>query len=29
LRFLVRHRTQVRQTLGDYATAEDIMPKAA
>ena len=25
----VRHRTQVRQTLGDYATAEDIMPKAA
>ena len=29
LRFLVRHRKQVRQTLGDYATAEDIMPKAA
>ena len=29
LRFLVRHRTQVRQILGDYATAEDIMTKAA
>lgn len=29
LRFLVRHPMQVRQTLGDYATAEDIMPKAA
>lgn len=29
LRFLVRHRKQVRQALGDYATAEEIMPKAA
>jgi|TARA_Y100000310_G_scaffold314713_1_gene364358 transposase len=29
LRSLVRHRKQVRQILGDYATAEDIMPKAA
>jgi len=29
LRFLRRHRKQVRQILGDYAKAEDIMPKAA
>ena len=29
LRFLGRHRTLVRKTLGDYATAEDIMPMAA
>lgn len=29
LRFLRRHRKQVRQILGDYAQAEDIMPKAA
>jgi transposase len=29
LRFLLRHRKQVRQILGEYATAEDIMPKAA
>ena len=29
LRFLIRHPKQVRQILGDYATAEDIMPKAA
>ena len=29
LQLLIRHRKQVRQILGDYATAEDIMPKAA
>lgn len=29
LRFLRRHRKQVRQILGEYATAENIMPKAA
>ena len=29
LRFLQRHRKQVRQILGDYATAEEIMPMAA
>ena len=29
LRFLQRHRKQVRQILGDYATVEQIMPKAA
>lgn len=29
LRFLRRHRKQVRQILGDYARAEEIMPKAA
>lgn len=29
LRFLRRHRKQVRQLLGDYAQAEDLMPKAA
>lgn len=29
LQFLMRYRKQVRQTLGDYATAEEIMPKAA
>lgn len=29
LRLLVRRPKQVRQALGDYATAEDIMPKAA
>lgn len=29
LRFLQRHRKQVRQILGDYATAEQIMPMAA
>lgn len=29
LRFLLYHRKQVRQILGDYATAEQIMPKAA
>lgn len=29
LRFLRQHRKQVRQILGDYAKAEDLMPKAA
>lgn len=29
LRFLRRHRKQVRQILGEYAKTEDIMPKAA
>lgn len=29
LRFLIRHQKQVRQILGDYAAAEDIMPKVA
>ncbi|MSR82168.1 MAG: IS630 family transposase [Candidatus Latescibacteria bacterium] len=29
LRFLCRHRKQVRQLLGDHATAENLMPKAA
>jgi len=29
LRFLLRHRKQVRQILGNYAATEDIMPKAA
>lgn len=29
LHFLRRHRQQVRQILGDYAKAEDLMPKAA
>lgn len=29
LRFLRRHRKQVRQILGDYAIAENIMPKIA
>lgn len=29
LAFLLRHPKRVRQTVGDYAVAEDIMPKAA
>jgi transposase len=29
LQFLVRHRSMVRKTLGDYATEKEIMPKAA
>ena len=29
LQLLLRHRKQVRQILGDYATAEHLMPKAA
>lgn len=29
LQFLLQHPEQVRKTVGDYATAQDIMPKAA